>query len=150
MLQAGKWGVPSVAKSNKATQNALNNEEIRGRILANARVLFPSSGSNEVYEIVYGSRPRASTSPSPNSFIRESTAKSEPPWQYAMIVRRNPSGDYTALIRGQAWSTTTPWSMVLQGLLDATAAAIHKKYGMAPTPPLGIVEELPRYSAAAS
>jgi len=41
-------------------------------------------------------------------------------------------------------------SMVLQGLLDATAAAIHKKYGMAPTPPLGIVEELPRYSAAAS
>lgn len=39
-------------------------------------------------------------------------------------------------------------SMVLQGLLDVTAAAIHKKYGMAPTPPLGIVEELPRYSAA--
>lgn len=148
MLQAGKWGVPGVAKSNKVKQNALDDEEIRSRILANARVLFPSSGSNESYEIVYGSRPRAPSPPSPNSFIRESTSHNEPPWQYAMLVRRNPSGDYTALIKGQAWSTTTPWSMVLQGLLDVTAAAIHKKYGMAPTPPLGIVEELPRYSAA--
>jgi hypothetical protein len=68
------------------------------------------------------------------------------PYQYAMLVRRNPSGDFTPLIRGTAWSTAVPWSMVLQGLLDTTAAAIHKKLGTVQVPPLGINEELPRYS----
>jgi hypothetical protein len=38
--------------------------------------------------------------------------------------------------------------MVLQGLLDTTAAAIHKKLGSVVVPPLGISEELPRYSPA--
>ena len=63
-----------------------------------------------------------------------------------MLVRRSPSGDYTPIIKGTAWSSTVPWSMVLQGLLDTTAAAIHKKLGAVQVPPLGINEELPRYS----
>ena len=63
-----------------------------------------------------------------------------------MLVRRNPSGDFTPLIRGMAWSSDVSWGMVLQGLLDTTAAAIHKKLGAIQVPPLGVSEELPRYS----
>jgi hypothetical protein len=83
----------------------------------------------------------------PNSaFTKDGAASThENPWQYAMLVRRNPSGEYTPLIKGQAWSTATPWSMVLQGLLDVTAAAIHRKFAGTQMPPLGVVEELPRY-----
>jgi hypothetical protein len=39
--------------------------------------------------------------------------------------------------------------MALQGLLDTTAAAIHKKLGTARVPPLGWNEELPQYSPSA-
>ena len=79
---------------------------------------------------MYGTRPRVD----------------ESPWQYALLVRRQPSGDFTPLIRGQAWSTEVPWSMALQGLLDTTATAIHKKLGTLQMPPLGVNEELPRYT----
>ena len=104
---------------------------------ANATVLYPSSGSQDnAYEIVYGTRPRA-----PGKEQSE-----ENPWQYAMLVRRSPAGDFTPLIRGQPWSTDVPWQMALQGLLDATATAIHKKLGSHQMPPLGANEELPRYT----
>lgn len=65
-----------------------------------------------------------------------------------MLLRCSPSGEYTPLMRGQAWSTTVPWSMALQGLLDTTAAAIHKKLGVREMPAPGMVEELPRYTDA--
>ncbi|KAF2767080.1 hypothetical protein EJ03DRAFT_353383 [Teratosphaeria nubilosa] len=143
MLQAAKWGVPSASKANKTKASQLSDDEIRRRIFANASVLFPSSNSaDSSYEIVYGSKPRTPSVPSLNA----STVTLESPWQYAMLVRRNPSGEYTPLIKGQSWSTATPWSMVLQGLLDVTATAIHKKFGGTQMPPLGAVEELPRYS----
>lgn len=63
-----------------------------------------------------------------------------------MIVRKNQNGSYTPLIKGQAWSTTVPWSNVLAGLLDTTATLIHKTIGQAQMPPLGILEELPLYT----
>lgn len=69
--------------------------------------------------------------------------------QYAMVVRRNPNGGYTPLIKGQSWATSQPWSMVLQGLLDTTATLIHKTIGQATMPQLGLYEELPRYSPQA-
>lgn len=73
----------------------------------------------------------------------------ENPFQYAMLVRRTPTGEFLPLMKGQAWSTEKPWSMALQGLLDVTASAIHKKLGSREMPPLGISEELPTYSPAA-
>lgn len=174
MLRGGHWGVPSCTKKQaKAKPTALDDDELRRRIFggslplassplvrpevdinsaANAVVLFPSSSSSQTidtYEIIYGSKPRYPSekqySPGCSSLTSE-----EPPWQYALLVRRNQNGDYTALIRGQAWSTTVPWSMVLQGLLDATATAVHRKFGCAQMPPLGVVEELPRYEAPAA
>ena len=103
---------------------------------ANAAVLFPSSSQSNAYEIVYGVfRPKVLAKDAP---VEEK--------QYAMLVRRSPSGEYTPLMRGQAWSAEKPWSLALQGLLDVTAAAIHKKFGSAQMPPLGINEELPSYS----
>ncbi|TKA81028.1 hypothetical protein B0A55_02482 [Friedmanniomyces simplex] len=112
--------------------------------LTNAAVLFPSAASTtNAYEIVYGSRPRLSSSKDATSGCED------PPWQYAMLVRQSPSGDYTPLIRGVAWSTQAPWSMVLQGLLDATACAVHKRFGSLPMPAVGMGEELPRYQEGA-
>ncbi|KAK0249169.1 hypothetical protein LTR91_025665 [Friedmanniomyces endolithicus] len=145
MLQAGKWGIPSCARSKtrKSPATQLSDDEIRRRILANATVLFPSAAATNAYEIVYGSRPRLTSS-------RDATSGcDDPPWQYAMLVRRSPSGEYAPLIRGVAWSTQAPWSMVLQGLLDATACAVHKRFGSLPMPEVEMGEELPLYQAGA-
>ncbi|KAK4548661.1 hypothetical protein LTR36_009572 [Oleoguttula mirabilis] len=107
-------------------------------------VLFPSSTSSDgTYEIVYGSRPRQVD-------VKDIGRREEPPWQYAMLVRKSASGEITPLIRGQAWSTDAPWSMVLQGLLDITATAIHRKIGSNPVPPLGSSEDLPAYAPRAA
>ena len=66
-----------------------------------------------------------------------------------MLVRQSPSGEYAPLIRGVAWSTQAPCSMVLQGLLDATACAVHKRFGSLPMPEVEMGEELPLYQAGA-
>ena len=109
-------------------------------------MLFPSGSSSHLesnsYEIVYGTRPRYPS--------EKPEGEDDSPWQYAMLVRRTPSGEFKPLMRGHVWSTAAPWSMALQGLLDATAIAIHKKLGSVQMPPLGINEELPRYSPPAS
>jgi len=39
--------------------------------------------------------------------------------------------------------------MVLQGLLDATACAVHKRFGSLPMPEVEMGEELPLYQAGA-
>ncbi|KAK5135476.1 hypothetical protein LTR08_005264 [Meristemomyces frigidus] len=140
MLQAANWGVPNSYKPKKTPSTHLSDDELRRRIFANVTVLFPSStASDGSYEIVYGSRPR-----SPEAQNTHGSDASS--WQYAMAVRRNGSGDYTPLVRGQASSAALPWSMVLQGLLDVTATAIHRKLSGVPMPILGIVEQLPVYS----
>ncbi|KAK0260531.1 hypothetical protein LTR91_001261 [Friedmanniomyces endolithicus] len=145
MLQAGKWGIhcSTKSKTRKSQATQLSDDEIRRRIIANATVLFPSAAATNAYEIVYGSRPRLSSS-------RDATSGcDDPPWQYAMLVRQSPSGEYAPLIRGVAWSTQAPWSMVLQGLLDATACAVHKRLGSLPMPEVGMGEELPLYEEGA-
>ncbi|PPJ54233.1 hypothetical protein CBER1_05172 [Cercospora berteroae] len=139
-MQSGGWPVPrSTIKSKKHIVAQLSDDELRKRIFANTAVLFPSLPSPLVegspYEIVYASKARE--------------GEDGNPWQYAMIVRRNPSGGYTPLIKGQSWATSQPWSMVLQGLLDTTATLIHKTIGQATMPQLGLYEELPRYSPQA-
>ena len=152
--------MPTVVKTKKKTTEPTNlsDDELRRRIYgksaangcamsrvtneeaANAAVLFPSSSTqNNAYEIVYGTRPRPPS--------KETPGVEENPFQYAMLVRRTPTGEFTPLMKGQAWSTDKPWSMALQGLLDVTASAIHKKLGSREMPPLGISEELPTYSA---
>jgi len=50
-----------------------------------------------------------------------------PPWQNAMLLREGDAGAYEPLIKGQLWSTTTPWSMVLRGLFDTTAAGYRRE-----------------------
>jgi len=116
---------------------------------ANAAVLFPSSPTQQtVYEIVYGSHPAKPTfADTPDPYF---PAGEQPPpgseEQYAMLVRRLPSGEFTPLLKGQSMSTERPWSLVLQVLLEATAHGIHKKLGNRRMPPLGVSENLPVYS----
>lgn len=179
MFNGGRWGqqpnrTPNPSNTSSSTQTQtrtksnsdaqaqpqlarLSDDEMRQRIFcklckaimmvntddiqANAAVLFPSSSThlqNTSYEIVYGCSTKAP---------EEQSSK---PWQYAMLVRRNPNGDFTPLIKGSQWSTEVPWSRALQGLLDTTAIAIHKKLGNVQMPPLGVREDLPRYSPNAN
>jgi len=70
-----------------------------------------------------------------------------PPWQYAMLLGKGDTGAYEPLIKDQSWSTTTPWSMVLRGLLDTTAAAIDERYGKAALRALSAVLECGRRPA---
>ncbi|TKA77004.1 hypothetical protein B0A55_01967 [Friedmanniomyces simplex] len=143
-LSEDVWG--GVAYSNGISPSSAEDSSLKLTCLpkANATVLFPSAASTtNAYEIVYGSRPRLSSSKDATSGCED------PPWQYAMLVRQSPSGDYTPLIRGVAWSTQAPWSMVLQGLLDATACAVHKQFGSLPMPAVEMGEELPRYHEGA-
>ncbi|KAK5125356.1 hypothetical protein LTR85_000465 [Meristemomyces frigidus] len=149
MPQACRWGVPTVYKQRKVSAPApvthLSDDELRQRIFANATALFPSSsspGTEGTYDIVYGSRPRLLEA-------KHTERNDEPPWQYAMLVRKSTSGDVTPLMRGQAWSTDAPWSMVLQGLLDVTATAIHRRIGSVPVPSSSTVEDLPPYAPPA-
>ena len=111
----------------------LSEDEIRRRILANALVLFPSTSYDNDYEIVYAAYPR----------IPEKKAKAAdtPPWQYAILVRKDATGEYQPLLKGSAWSTGIPWTHALRGLLDTSALAIHKKLANAALP-----EQLPEYS----
>ncbi|KAF2212410.1 hypothetical protein CERZMDRAFT_121239 [Cercospora zeae-maydis SCOH1-5] len=138
-MQPGGWPVPrSSTKSKKHSAAQLSDDELRKRIFANIAVLFPSSPSpleSNPYEIVYASKAREGDDGNP--------------WQYAMVVRRNPNGGFTPLIKGQSWATSQPWSMILQGLLDTTATLIHKTIGQATMPQLGLYEALPRYTPQA-
>ena len=112
----------------------LSDDELRRRIMANALVLFPSPSDDNNYEIVYAAYPR----------IPEKKAKAAdppPPWQYAILIRKDAIGDYQPLLKGTAWSTSVPWTYALRGLLDTSALAIHKKFASAALP-----EELPGYS----
>ncbi|KAF2725146.1 hypothetical protein K431DRAFT_281117 [Polychaeton citri CBS 116435] len=123
-------------------------DELRRRIFVNASVLFPHSvtqalDGNQSFEIVYGTWPHPSTG-------KKKTSSSEPPYEYALLVRRNPSGDFTPLMRGNGWSTSAAWSLALNGLLDVTSAAIHRKFANMPCPSLESAEELPNYEKAAA
>ena len=116
----------------------LSEDEIRHRIFANASVLFPSTSNENDYEIVYAAYPR----------IPEKKAKTAdpPPWQYAILVRKDTNGNHQLLLKGSAWSTAVPWTHALRGLLDASAAEIHKSLAKTALPGVAGVEELPGYS----
>lgn len=101
--------------------------------VANARVLYPSAGAespevDDAFEIVYGSCTTRSPSPQ-KAWIAPVVRKVEMEWQYAVLVVRLPCGEYSPLLKGNAFNSSVPWSRVLRGLLDASAAAIHKRFG---------------------
>ncbi|KAK3658000.1 hypothetical protein LTR22_009052 [Elasticomyces elasticus] len=147
MLQLGEWclGSRTRSKTTKTQPVHLSDKELRHRIFVNAAILFPSCSGADAYEIVYACRPSYHSLKEPTSVPDASS------WQYALLVRRTPSGGCVPLVRGIAWtSPKAPWSMVLQGLLDATAALVHRRFVDAPMPAIEVDEEaLPEYQVNA-
>ena len=144
-------------KPRRQSLTELSDDEIRKRIfgltsnvpphvrrltyqIANAAVLFPGPTT---FIVAYASKPVATITVGNRSIT-------DGPWQYALLVRQTPSGEYVLLMRGSAWSSQTPWSMVLQSLLDSTAEAIHQHFASTDAPAIGCNVGLPQYQADGS